>query len=243
MRHIFLMVAAGIIVSALAPLVAPAEMGPCTPDDNQGGITCGRGVGSAQVILKTRSPSRRIAFAWRLADRPPIERPLDNDPNLENFIVRLEDGAVLAKSRGTYWDLSTKIAKAYLFTAWSPDSRLLVKVQQSAEASSAELFSFAKDDSAAGPFELVNVIKPAMLEKIRDSRYTGDDLLIFASHPTMAIDGDGVLHVAAFLSSPQPPDSPPYDVTVQLGRNGESLDAKVMAITESRRPTVSIIVH
>jgi hypothetical protein len=242
MRHIFFKVTAGIIVFALMHRMASAEMGPCMPDD-QGGLTCGGGVGAAQVILKTRSPSKRLAFAWRLTDRPPTNKPLDNDSNLENFIVRIEDGAVLAKSRGTYWDLSTKIAKAYLFTAWSPDSRLLVKVQQSAESSSAELFTFTEDDSAAGAFELVNVVKPAMLAKIRDSRYTADDLLIFASHPAMAIDGDGVLHVAAFLRSQQLLDSPPYEVTVQLGQNGESLDAKVVAITESPKPTVSVIVH
>jgi hypothetical protein len=240
-RHVATL-AVALTALAFWTVLACAEMGPCVTDD-RGDFTCGSGNGAAAVILKTRSPSKRLAFAWRLTDRLPTDRPDNNDPNLENLIVRIEDGAVLAKSRGAYWDLGTKIAKAYLFTAWSPDSRLLVKVQQSAESSSAELFSFAEDDSAAGPFELVNVIKPAMLAKIRDGSNAGDNLLIFASHPTMVIDGEGMLHVAAFLRSQQLFDTPPYDVTVQLGRNGESLDAKVVAITESSKPTVSVIVH
>src|SRR5258708_27186019 len=93
-------------------------------------LICGSGDGAARVIVKTISPSKRLAFAWRLANRPPIDRPEKSDPNLENLIVRIADGTVLAKSHGAYWDLSTKIAKAYLITAWSPDSRLLVKVEQ-----------------------------------------------------------------------------------------------------------------
>jgi hypothetical protein len=232
-----------IALTALAfwTVLAYAEMGPCTPADFD--LLCGGGDGAARVILKPLSPSKRLAFAWRLTDRPPSDRPDENDPKLENLIVRTEDGAVLAKSRGTYWDLGAKIAKAYLFTAWSPDSRLLVKVQQSAEASSAELFSFAQDDSAAGPFELVNVINPAMLAKIGDGRNAGDNLLIFASHPTMAIDSDGVLHVSVFLISQQTSDSAPYEVTVQLEQNGKFLDARVIAIRASSKATVSVIVY
>jgi hypothetical protein len=115
-------------------------------------LMCGSGDGAARAIIKTISPSKHFAFAWRLADRAPTDRPGENDPNLENMIVRIADGAVLAKSRGSYWDLGTKIAKAYLFTAWSPDSRLLVKVEQRAEFASAEIFFFAEDDTAIGPF-------------------------------------------------------------------------------------------
>jgi hypothetical protein len=213
--------------------------GPCKPADFD--LICGSGDGAAHAILKTISPSKRLAFAWRLTDRPPPDIPRPKDPNLQNFIVRIADGTIVAKSYGSYWDLSTKIAKAYLFTAWSSDSRLLVKVQQSAESSSAEFFSFAEDGSAAGPFELVNVIKPAMLAKIRHTENAGDNVLIFASHPAMAIGGDGLLHVAAFLRGLS--DTAPYDVTVQLGRRGDSLDAKVVAIMEHSGPTVSVIVH
>jgi hypothetical protein len=233
--------AIAIALSALAflPLTAFAGMGPCAPADFD--LICGSGDGAARVVLKTISPSKRLAFAWRLSDRPPSDIPRPNDPNLENFIVRIADGAIVAKSHGSYWDLSTKIAKAYLFTAWSSDSRLLVKVQQNAEASSAEFFSFAEDGSAAGPFELVNLIKPAMLAKIRHTENAGDNLLIFASHPAMAIGGDGLLHVAAFLRRLS--DTAPYDVTVQLGRRSDSLDAKVVAIMEHSGPTVSVIVH
>lgn len=237
-------IATGVLVLSALMLcagAATAEMGPCTRADFD--LICGSGDGAARAILKTISPSKRLAFAWRLSNGLPTDIPRPNDPNLQNFVVRIADGAIVASSRGSYWDLGTKIAKAYLFTAWSPDSRLLVKVQQNAESSSAELFSFIEDDAGIGPFELVNVIKPAMLAKIRDNGDAGDDLLIFASHPAMGIDSQGLLHVAAFIRSQGSSDTPTYDVTVQLGRRGNSLNANVVTITEYTKPTISIIVH
>ena len=94
---------------------ARADMGPCTPVVFD--LICGNGPGAARAILKTVSPSKRLAFAWRLSNRPPTDRPEQNDPYLENFVVRIEDGAVLAKSHGAYWDLGSKIAKAFLIAA------------------------------------------------------------------------------------------------------------------------------
>jgi hypothetical protein len=137
---------------ALAILVlplseAPAETGPCRP---LGGDTmfCGSSDGAVRTFYKTSSPSGRLAFGWRLTDRPPTAVPKENDANLENVVVRIGDGAILAQSHGAYWDLGTKIAKAHVAAAWSPDSRIAVKVEQREESASAELFAFSDDDTA-----------------------------------------------------------------------------------------------
>ena len=98
--------AVALLASTLWSGSAPAEMGPCRPADFD--LICGSGDGAARTIIKTISPSKHLTFAWRLANRPPTDRPEENDPNLENLIVRIADGAVLAKSRGAYWDLSTR---------------------------------------------------------------------------------------------------------------------------------------
>lgn len=241
MRRKFFTVALALVASIIVSRPAYCEMGPCSPGDFD--LICGSGDGAARAIVKTISPSKRLGFAWRLSGRPPTDVPRSKDPNLENFIVRITDGIIVAKSRGSYWDLGTKIAKAYLFTAWSPDSRLLVKVQQSAESSSAELFAFAEDNSAKGPIDLVNIIKPAMIAKIPHSGNAADNLLIFASHPAMTIDDKGLLHVAAYLRPRTLLDTAPYEVTVQLGHSGDALDTKVVVITEYSGTTISIIVH
>src|SRR5260370_37909234 len=109
---------------------------------------CGIADGAARTFYKTTSPSGRLAFGWRLTDRPPTVVPEENDPNLENIVVRIGDGAILAKSHGSYWDLGTKIAKAHVSAAWSADSHLSLKVEQRAGFASAELFAFLDDDRA-----------------------------------------------------------------------------------------------
>src|SRR5689334_7104601 len=105
---LFLALAAGALW--LAPITASAEMGPCSIDAH-GAFFCGSGSGAARVIRETISPSKRFALAWRLINRPPTEKPDEGDSNLETLIVRVDDGAVLAKSHAFYWELADKQAK------------------------------------------------------------------------------------------------------------------------------------
>jgi hypothetical protein len=241
MRQIAVAVAISLSALTFAPSNASAEMGPCRPATFD--LICGSGDGAARVIVKTISPSKRLAFAWRLANRPPTDRPEESDPNLENLIVRISDGAILAKSQGSYWDLSTKIAKAYLITAWSPDSRLLVKVEQRAGFASAELFSFHQDDSAIGPFELVKLIKPAILAQMQGVKDIDNYQLVFASHPAMRVDDQGLLHANVFARDQDSSEGPAYDVTMQITRAADSLDAKVVSVALQTGASISVIVH
>jgi len=231
-----------LVALAFWTVIARAEMGPCVTDD-RGDLTCGSGNGAAAVILKTKSPSKRLAFAWRLTDRPPTSKPDENDPNLENVIVRILDGAVLAKSHGAYWDLGTKIAKAYLFTAWSPDSRLLVKIEQRADSASAELFSFAEDDTAIGPFDLVKVIEPAVQAQMQASKDADISTLVFAPHPAMTINDAGLMQATVLTISRDLIYGPTYEATVQVKRAADTLDANVVSVTPYTGTSISIIVH
>jgi hypothetical protein len=229
-------IAIALIALVTAHITAYAEMGRCRPD-GEGYMICGSGDGAARVIAKTISPSKRMAFAWRLTNRLPTDRPENDDPNLENLIVRLEDGAILSKSHGTYWDLGQKIAKQYMFAVWSPDSRLLVKVAQSAEFTSAELFSFANDDAAIGPFELVKIIDTAVQVKlgVAGSNYEG---FVFSSKPEMTMDNQGLIHTTISAAN-----GGVYDLTVQATRIADSFNARVVSISEHAGVSISIIVH
>lgn len=242
MRQIAVAVAVSLSALVSAPPNAAAGMGPCAPD-SQGWLICGSGDGAAQVIIKTISPSKRLAFAWRLADRPPTDRPGESDPNLENLIVQLEDGAVLAKSHGSYWDLGTKIAREYMFAAWSPDSRLMIKVEQSARFASAELFSFTGDEVALGPLEVVNIIRLAVLAQMQGVKEASNYQLLFTSKPAMTIDDQGLLHAGVFTRDQDSVDGPVYDVTLQVTRTAGSLDAKVVSVAPFLGSSVSVIVH
>lgn len=220
---------------------ARADMGPCVPAVFD--LICGNGRGAARAILKTISPSKRLAFAWRLSNRPPTDKPEQNDPYLENFVVRIDDGAMLAKSQGAYWDLGSKIAKAFLISAWSPDSHLLFRVEQSAVSSSAELYFFGDADKAIGPVQLVEMIKSAVQEKMHESKAPSNSILLFNSHPTIIVDDKGLIHATVFIRAQDASDGQPYEVAVQALRTGDSLDAKVVSITPYDGTAISIIVH
>lgn len=225
---------------------AYAGMGPCARDEEDF-LTCGRGDGAARVIVKTISPSKRLAFAWRLANRPPNNIPEANDPDLQNAILRLADGVILARSRGAYWDLSTKIAPAYLFTAWSPDSHLLLKIEQRDNYANAELFFFAGDDTALGPLDLVKVIRPPMLEKVEDDQSLSQDLtrygLIFPAYPKPTIDENGLIHLVANTVAFDGASGPLCDVTLQAVHDSHSLSAEIVSILPHEGVSISITVH
>lgn len=231
---------AGTMLMSLSS--AAAEIGPCRPL-GEDVMLCGTGNGAAQTFYKTISPSGRLAFGWRLTDRPPTVAPEENDPNLENIVVRIGDGAILAKSRGTYWSLGTKIAKAHVFAAWSPDSRLAVKVEQRAESASAEVYAFGDDDTAIGPFELVQVIKPSVLAEMKNRIAAAEYGLVFSSHPSITIDERGLVHILLQAVSENAPDSPVYEAIVQVSVAAGSLSASVNSIKPYEKMAIFITVH
>jgi hypothetical protein len=233
-------------VTALALFFACAAFagtGPCRP---LGGdvMFCGTGDGATRTFYQTTSPSGRLAFGWQLTDRPPTVEPGANDPNLENVVVRTGDGAILAKSHGSYWSLGTKIAKAHVSVAWSPDSHLAVKIEQRAESASAELFVFLDDDTAIGPFELVETIKSALLAKVPPSKDAKNYNVVFSSHPAITIDNGGLIRTIVHAEDiADARHGPSYEGTVQVTRDANTLKANVLSLVPYTRPSISIIVH
>jgi hypothetical protein len=152
--------------------------------------------------------------------------PKENDANLENVVVRIGDGAILAQSHGAYWDLGTKIAKARVAAAWSPDSRIAVKVEQREESASAELFAFSDDDTAIGPFELADLLKPALLAKMQATANPADYNLVFFFRPAITIDDQNRIHLV-LCAALDGTDGPRYEATIGVPRTGNILAAKI----------------
>jgi hypothetical protein len=205
---------------------------------------CGSGAGAVRTFYKTTSPSGRLAFGWRLTDRPPTVVPEENDPNLENIVVRIDDGAILAKSHGSYWDLGSKIAKAHVSAAWSPDSHLALKVEQRVGFASAELFAFSDNDTAIGPFELVDLLKPALLTKMQNVTDASNYSLLFFSHPTMTIDNQARIHlIVCTVATQNMQHGPHYEVTIRVNPATNKLTAEIDSLTPYSGVVISIIVH
>jgi hypothetical protein len=229
---------------AIAPLIARAEMGPCIPD-LRGSLTCGNGVGAARVIPKTASPSNRLALAWRLTSSAPGYQLHEGNPDLENLIVRINDGAILAKSQGTYWDMGDRYAKAqYLTAAWSPASRLLIRMAGKGDAPhSAELFAFAQDDSVTGPSDLVKVLDPAVRAEMKDVNDVDKYVFTIATQPSMTIDDQGLISASVFMVERDSGNERAYNMTAQVARSANSLSVKVLSISRYLGPYISVTVH
>ncbi len=202
MRQIAIAVAIFLSASAFAPSNATAEMGPCSPG-GQDNLICGSGDGAAHIIAKTLSPSGQLALAWRLTDRPPSSKPHDDhDSYLENLLVRIKDGVILAKSRGTYWNTAERTAKAFACAAWSPNGRLMVwEVVPNEGPIFAELFALDDHDAVTGPFDLVKALDPAVRAqmKVKDMN---PYVMRFSYKPEPTIDDQGLVHASVYMRSP-----------------------------------------
>ena len=241
----FLCALAALIVG---PDRATAEMGRCVPTgkDVYAGediLVCGNGEGSARVVPKTTSPSKRLALAWRLTDRPPVYQPVEHDHHLENVIVRIEDGAILAKTHSAYWLTSDRTEKANVIASWSPDSHLLIAGTQGIESAVVELFTFLPDDAVIGPLNLVTVLEPAALDQMKGLNDGKKYSFRITYLPGIAIDDQGLIHASAYMEEQETREGPIYDLTAKATRTGELIDVKVLSISEYSGPRISITVH
>jgi hypothetical protein len=221
-----------------------AQIGPCR-SNGQDSSYCGEGDGAARIIPKTTSPSHRLALAWRLANRPPTIRPDDSDPDLESLIVRIEDGGILAKSRGYYWNLGDRYApQQYFGAAWSPDSRLLIRTAgRVGVPDSAELFAFAEDDRVIGPFDLAKLLDTTVRAQMQGIVDADHYLFRVMTGPAISIDDQSVIHGSVLMKAPDSGNNLIYELTAQVTGTANSLDAKVMSISQYLGPYISVTAH
>jgi len=232
------------IAILLWTFAALAEMGPCYKD-NLNNSYCGNGDGAARLIPNTTSPSHRLALAWRLTNRPPTIRPNDNDPDLESLIVRIEDGAILVISRGFYWHLGDRYApRQYLRAAWSPDSHFLIRTAgRIGVPDLAELFAFGQDDRIIGPFDLAKPFDAAVRLQMKNIEGAEQYSLGVTDSPTLSVDDRGAIHGSVYMKAPDSGKDLIYDLTAQITSAGDSLDAKVLTISQYLGAYISVTVH
>lgn len=232
MRRTSALAAVFAVFSLMAP-PAMAEMGPCRPDDHESFI-CGSGAGAARVIADTLSPSKRLALAWRSLAGPPTEEPSD-DPQI--LVVRLADGAILAASKGMYWNTGEARANRLDETAtWSPDSRLLIRSFSSRfSTDNVDIYAFGRNDEVTGPFDLLKVmdsaLRTALKRRVKDAqRYA----LSISNDPAMTVSNGGIVRAEVMMWVPKDGPERNYTVTARVIRDGKSLGARIVAVVPVR---------
>lgn len=153
------LIVAALIAAALQLPTQAVRAAGCVADQ-YGGLVCGEGNDAVRVFADTISPSKKFAFAWRTSKGLPSGHDLPAG-DIENVLIRLDDGAVLAKLGGEYWATGETMANRYeQLAVWSADSRTVVEVANSRWDTDAFAY-YAIDGDKATKADLLALVSPA----------------------------------------------------------------------------------
>ena len=218
-----------VVLLALYASQTAAVRGEACIADQRGGLVCGTGKGALRVFADTTSPSKTYAFAWRTAQGLPSGRDIPND--VENVLIRVTDGAVLATLGGTYWETSEIRANRYeLMAAWSPDSRAVIEVANSRWDS--DSFAYYRIDGAtATRLDLRALVEPVMTARLPPRNRQGNSFRVREDLP-VTLDARGRLRFTAMLYMPKGETSNDYKVLVNVRTQGGKPSAQVVSVRQ-----------
>jgi hypothetical protein len=216
-----------VVLLALYASQTAAVRGDACIADQRGGLVCGEGKGALRVFANTTSPSKNYAFAWRTAQGLPSGGDIPND--VENVLIRVTDGAVLATLGGTYWATGEMRANRYeLIAAWSPDSRAVVEVANSRWDS--DSFAYYRIDGAtATRLDLRALVEPVMTARLPPRNRQGNSFRVREDLP-VTLDARGRARFTAMLYVPKGETSNDYKVQVNVRTTGGKPSAQVVSM-------------
>lgn len=195
--------------------------------DHHGGLVCGEGKAAMRVVADTISPAKDYAFAWRSAQGLPSGSDIPDD--IENVLIRISDGAVLAKLGGEYWATGEMRANRYeLIAAWSPDSRSVIEVANSRWES--DSFAYYRIDGAtATKLDLRALVEPVMTARLPPRNRQGNSFRVRTDQP-VTLDARGRLSFTAMLYVPKSETSNDYKVQINVRTTGGKPTAQVVSM-------------
>jgi hypothetical protein len=200
--------------------------------DQQGDLVCGEGKAAMRVVADTTSPSKSYAFAWRSEQglKPSGDLP---PPGVENLLIRLADGAVLAKLGGRYWATGEMRTNRHdLLAAWSPDSRSVIEVANSRWDS--DSFAYYRIDGAtAARLDLRALVEPVVTARLPPRNRQGNSFRVREDRP-VTLDARGRLCFTAMLYVPKGETRNDYEVQVNVRTTGGKPSAQVVSVRRAR---------
>jgi hypothetical protein len=186
-----------------------------------------------RVIDKTMSPSGKFAFAWRSAGgvAPGGQIPPDG---VENMLIRVADGAVLAKLGGTYWANGEMRANRYdLVAVWSPDSRAVIEVSNDRwDTYSFAYYAVGREEEAAA-LDLRALVEPALKAKPPPSKRESHSFRVREDLP-VKLDAGGRAQFTAMLYIPKAETSLDYGVRVDIALRQGKPTARIVSMQRTR---------
>jgi hypothetical protein len=178
-----------------------------------------------RVFADTISPSKQYPFAWRSPDGLPSG---DDAPSgVENILIRLSDGVVVAKLGGEYWATGQMRANRYdLIAAWSPDSKAVIEVANSRWDSDSFVYC-AVDGATVATEDLRALVEPAMKAKLPKAKREANSFRVREDLP-VKLDARGHARFTAMVYVPKGETSLDYKIQVDI-------------VTKSGKPAARIV--
>jgi hypothetical protein len=221
------------VLLASSALPAMAELGPCKAD-GQDTPLCGSGKGAARVVEDTISPDKKFALAWRHPTMDPGDVTRDEDDGLELLLIRLADGAVLAKADTQYFRNSKGANRRHEFAIWSPDSRMVIRMYDLRYGTDVfTLYRIGADGRLEGQIELDKMIEDAVYARLKKiGRNPEDyDVLISSSGNTLRNNGTLRFKAVAFIVKKDPEVD--YDIEMKITTGKAPLRARIVKIVQT----------
>ena len=215
-------------LTLLAPLSAHADA--CVADGDS--FVCGEGKGAMRVFADTISPSKQYALAWRSSEGLPNGNDMPGD-DVENLLIRLSDGKVLAKLGGQYWDTGRLRANRYdLIAAWSPDSRAVIDVASSRWDTDA--FAWHRIDGAAiETVDLKTLVFPSLKGNLPAGKRANYALRV-SEDVAITLDNRGHARFSASLYVPKSDTSLDYVLRVDIIAGKGKSTARLVSIQRAK---------
>jgi hypothetical protein len=200
--------------------------------DQHGDLVCGEGKAAMRVFADTISPSKNYAFAWRSGQG--LSSGRDPPPSdVENLLIRISDGAVLARLGGEYWETGEIRANRYdLLAAWSPDSRSVIEIANSRWNS--DSFAYYRIEGAtATKLDLRALVEPVMTARLPPRNRQGNSFRVREDLP-VTLDERGRVRFTAMLYVPKGSTSNAYRVQVNVRTTGGKPSAQVVSMRRAK---------
>jgi hypothetical protein len=215
-----------IVVAILVALLPATAWAGCASDQRDD-IVCGEGKDAVVVFPDTISPSRKLAFGWRTPSGLPSGKDLPSD--VENVLIRLDDGAVQATLGGAYWASHGGYANRYeQVAAWSPDSRAVVEVANSRWDSDSFAY-YAIDGDKITKIDLRALTEPVLKATLPADRRDQYSFRVRAELP-VTLDAKGHVRCTAMIYQPKTDPVGNYAVTVDVSARAGKPQARVASV-------------
>jgi hypothetical protein len=220
-----------IIKAMMAALYLPqggtAHSEACNTD-KFGALVCGEGNNALRSFADTTSPSGKFAFAWRSTQGLPTGDKLPSG-DIENVLIRLADGVVLAKLGGVHWATGEMRAnRSDILAAWSPDSGAVIEVAND-RWDTYSLGYYALGGDKATTSDLRAVIEPALKAKLPPARRENYSFRVREDLP-VTLDDRGHARFTAMLYVPKAQTSLDYNVRVDVTLKGGQPVARIVSM-------------